>query len=105
MGWRRDIYYKGNPQLNPELKRKIKHTTHTKSPHGRHFLGKCTDNSNGNGNGNGKSKKNEYTWSFVHNNNGKGHNEIKIRIYGFYSIECGEGYAQVTAIENVKLYR
>ncbi|MGA7900225.1 MAG: phage/plasmid primase, P4 family [Nitrososphaeraceae archaeon] len=86
------------PRLNPELKEKIRHTTHTKSPHGRHFLGKCT----GSNNGNGKSKKNEYTWSFVHDINCKGHDEIKIRLYGFYSIECGEGYAEVTAIENAQ---
>src|SRR4051812_14671462 len=92
------------PRLNPELKEKFKRTTHTKSPHGRHFLGKLTRRSSGSGNGNenGKSKKNEFTWSFVHNNNGKGHDEIKIRLYGFYSIEYGEGYEEVTAIENAQ---
>ena len=92
------------PRLNPELKEKFKRTTHTKSPHGRHFLGKLTRRSSGNDNGNEnrKSKKNEYTWSFVHNNKGKGHDEIKIRLYGFYSIECRDGYEEVTSIENAQ---
>jgi hypothetical protein len=79
-------------RLNQELIHKVNRTTNTKSPHGRHLLGRTKG-------GNKQLTKKEHIWQSPSKND-----EIRLRLYGFYSIEYGQGYEEIIGIENSQVF-